>query len=574
MMMTGATRQDAVMRTSVEERLAVIAGLELRRDDASVDALLDFAVSAAVEDAVRAVAQRALARRLGALDLAQRLGARLIDAPVATRRVIVQAIVTHGDLRSVPWLLAALEDPDEDVRRISVRGLGQLGSAGVADELLSLLDDPGVALRLDVCRTLARIGGEAGHRALARLIEDPSARLREEVCILLREQPDAAHVGALLGRLGDPKERSEVRFKAVEALSAARDPNALPALIAALGDADSAVRSTAAWCLGVFKAPEAFEPLVAYLFADMDGEYAHAGAAISLGLSGDPRALAPLKKALDDEREAVRQWAAEGLGHLKIAQAVPPLVLALEDVSEAVRESAARSLGRLADPSALPNLTAALVADEVPIRAAAAEAIGAIGSPEGIEGLMEATASDLHERVRAAAAEALGRLGVPSPEVARRLLHLLSEESLSVRRAAATALATVAEPGQLPGLRTLIRSEPRLTEDAPTWISLITARARLGDEAAREALWRLAREDQAESWRAAVGLAKIGDPRAVEPNVRLLRAREWSVKFQAIHALATLRSAAAIPGLRERLRDRTPAVREAAARAIAEIEGA
>ncbi|MBK9648705.1 MAG: HEAT repeat domain-containing protein [Deltaproteobacteria bacterium] len=84
----------------------------------------------------------------------------------------------------------------------------------------------------------------------------------------------------------------------------------------------------------------------------------------------------------------------------------------------------------------------------------------------------------------------------------------------------------------------------------------------------------LAREDQAESWRAAVGLAQIGDPRAVEPNVRLLRAREWSVKLQAIHALASLRSAAGIPGLRERLRDRTPAVREAAARAIAEIEGA
>ena len=60
----------------------------------------------------------------------------------------------------------------------------------------------------------------------------------------------------------------------------------------------------------------------------------------------------------------------------------------------------------------------------------------------------------------------------------------------------------------------------------------------------------------------------------IEIDVRLLRAREWSVKLQAIHALAALRSAAAIPALRERLRDRTHAVREAAARAIAEIEGA
>ena len=177
MLMTGATRQDAVMRTSVEERLAVIASLELRRDDESVEGLLDFAVSPAVEDAVRAVAQRALSRRLGALDLAQRLGARLDSSSVASRRLIVQAIVTHGDLRSVPWLLAALEDPDEDVRRISVRGLGQLGSANVADDLLGLLEDPSVPLRLDVCRTLARIGGEAGHRALSRLIEDPAARL-------------------------------------------------------------------------------------------------------------------------------------------------------------------------------------------------------------------------------------------------------------------------------------------------------------------------------------------------------------------------------------------------------------
>ena len=67
MLMTGATRQDAVMRTSVEERLAVIASLELRRDDESVEGLLDFAVSPAVEDAVRAVAQYAR-DHWGALD--------------------------------------------------------------------------------------------------------------------------------------------------------------------------------------------------------------------------------------------------------------------------------------------------------------------------------------------------------------------------------------------------------------------------------------------------------------------------------------------------------------------------
>jgi HEAT repeat protein len=134
----------------------------------------------------------------------------------------------------------------------------------------------------------------------------------------------------------------DVRWAAAEALVKIGTP-AVPALIQALGDSDSAVRCAAAWALG-----------------DL----------------GDPQAMPALIQALEDLDEAVRRAAAKALGDLGDPQAIPALIKALRDRSENVRRAAAEALGKLGDPQAMPALIQALRDSGWDVRRAAAEALG------------------------------------------------------------------------------------------------------------------------------------------------------------------------------------------------------
>jgi HEAT repeat protein len=73
-------------------------------------------------------------------------------------------------------------------------------------------------------------------------------------------------------------------------------------------------------------------------------------AAIALRDLGHPDAIPALLKALDDDREPVRQWTCEALGSIAPteelrSQIIEGLVRRLNDTSETVRTSAIRALG-------------------------------------------------------------------------------------------------------------------------------------------------------------------------------------------------------------------------------------
>lgn len=100
----------------------------------------------------------------------------------------------------------------------------------------------------------------------------------------------------------------------------------------------------AIYCLREYGS-DAVEPLIK-LLRDDDPD-ARFGAAHTLGLIGDARAIPELVKALSDPEPAVRWWATDALGKLNATNVLEPIRKLLKDRHSGVREHAARVLKQL-----------------------------------------------------------------------------------------------------------------------------------------------------------------------------------------------------------------------------------
>ena len=134
----------------------------------------------------------------------------------------------------------------------------------------------------------------------------------------------------LLGLAADEQEdrkHAAQRLAVIGSAAAEASPKVVPALVAALGDADAGVRWAAAGVLGRI-GPAAAE--------------------------ASPKVVLALVAALGDADAYVRQAAAEALGRIGSAatEAVPALVAALRDANAYVRRGAAAVLKRIRSPSA------------------------------------------------------------------------------------------------------------------------------------------------------------------------------------------------------------------------------
>src|SRR5215470_13280340 len=192
----------------------------------------------------------------------------------------------------VDALIDALGDPSWRVRKEAAARLAALGAGAVAARLIGLLGDEEVGRSAGASEALAALG--------------------------------AAAAPALLDAL--PRGGARRRF-IIDALGAARDPAAVPALIRALADGDDNVRAAACEALGAL-----------------------AGVAAAAG----PEATAALRGALIDASLSVRHAALAGL---IAADAVVPLAEVLPLCDEPVLRGAALALlGRTGDAAGVPPL--------------------------------------------------------------------------------------------------------------------------------------------------------------------------------------------------------------------------
>ena len=173
---------------------------------------------------------------------------------------------------------------------------------------------------------------------------------------------------------------------------------------------DYSVSSTAAKVLGKI-GERAVEPLIKAL--EDEGEYVRRYAARALGEIGDARAVEPLNEALGDEDEYVRQYSAEALDKIgwvpetdgqrtaylistnwKLLvewgeSAVEPLIKALDNGGAYVRETAVKALGEIGDERAVEPLIGTLRDTNWNLRMVAAEALRKFGM-QGLQGFITA----------------------------------------------------------------------------------------------------------------------------------------------------------------------------------------
>jgi putative heme-binding domain-containing protein len=366
----------------------------------------------------------------------------------------------------------------------------------VTQRLLGLLADPDSWVRFTARRALARMGDWP---AIADALRKADAAARAQLWLVLDKvyDPPLADLLATVTKGDD----TTLRSGAVEALGHiayqpgpydghwwgtqpvksppplnsvawAATPQALAALTAALGDADSGVRLAAAKAFAVFILDDAGKDARAALRARLTAE---SDAAIrrqlieSLGVQKDPQAMDVFREiALGDPDMAFRETAIGAVvniggdgakkviaqlvdaklspaatrqiitaaGELKVLEAAPALIAHLKDEDAGNREFAARSLQQLGPKSgAGPALIALLADKDGKAQAAAIDAVGSFKEKAALPALIA-----LAEKKRSLK-ETLGALAnMPDESAIPVLVETLRDKNAGNRRNAIKAL--------------------------------------------------------------------------------------------------------------------------------------
>jgi HEAT repeat protein len=259
------------------------------------------------------------------------------DDPVRRTRAL-QALGGLEDVRALPMLHAALEDPSSEVQAAAEKSimhvssgvwarcgalsvLGEVADPSVTPGLAISLSDPSADVRLEAVRALGKIGG---NKAVDPLVQ--TAR-----------------------RDGD----AFIRFEAVRTLRriGVGHPNVLTLALKSLHDPDRDVRAQAAGLLGNFHHDRSIQPL---LEATADSHWSVRQSAENALTNFGLKAVGPLIRALNSRSWTTRFRAARLLGQIGDRKAVKPLeaLLARRQERKKVRDIASASLEKLTAESA------------------------------------------------------------------------------------------------------------------------------------------------------------------------------------------------------------------------------
>jgi len=240
-----------------------------------------------------------------------------------------------------------------------------------------------------------------------------------------------------------------------------------------------------------------------------------------------------LIRALRNRDPAVQYDAVEALGELSDPAATDALISALTgDQYSGIRWKAAEALAKIGEP-AVPSLIAALDHPDEGVRWKAAITLGEIGDQRGIIPLI-GLLSDKDRFVRSRAAYALGLIGSPAIPA---LSEMLKEAPYEVRRGTVTALGKMNDSA---ATRVLIRALTDSSEDVRQ--DIITSLATQGEPAVDLLVAALADPEPLRQQGAAMALAAMGRPEALEPLHKALESAESPTREVISSAIGEIRS--------------------------------
>jgi len=330
--------REALGKVPGDARAGVLQTIGSRRDPAAVPVVAPLA-----SDPSAAVAEAAL-YALGQIGGSQALAAiRAADVPP-----LVTRYRWHAMLVCAEQLAAGHTDQAAPVYREVF--------AGTADPVIRIAALRGVLSAEKV---------QAAELAVAAL-QDAQPRLRRAAAKLVCETGCPKLLGAVLTGLSAlPPDSAAALLDLVD------DPVALPAVLAATGSGDEALRTAAVGALGRIGSV-ANVPLLLDVAAGGSG-VSQAAARQSLQRMPGAEIDSALSAAAQRGEIPLRVEAVRTLAARHAVSAVPLLLAAAQDESEAVRREALTALADLADTAALPELVKLLVAAPADGQRAAAE---------------------------------------------------------------------------------------------------------------------------------------------------------------------------------------------------------
>ena len=221
-----------------------------------------------------------------------------------------------------------------------------------------------------------------------------------------------------------------------------------------------------------------------------------------LGRFQAQEAIPELIATLGDSIGGVQAQAAEALGQLTAQQAVTRLIDLLDDSNEVVQIAAANALGQIGSPAALPSLCRLAESGGMKVRAAAISALGPcvddtaapVLSSQALQ-LTRAAFTDVFVRIRIAGIVSLR--GIDYRGSAGDLLRLLADRSEEVQHVAVQALGEITDI-QHPAWQGHPRADMALITSALD--SVVSARSNIAVSArAKESLAKIAAAAAAES---------------------------------------------------------------------------
>jgi eukaryotic-like serine/threonine-protein kinase len=278
-----------------------------------------------------------------------------------------------------------------------------------------------------------------------------------------------------------------------------------------------------------------------------------------------------LQATLKDPSKLVRTAALQALA--KMEGPIDPSLLCrqLRDPEVEIQNLAVDVLCRARHPETVNHLVEVLKDESELVRRAAVEVLNEVGDERSIKHLLGAI-KDSDWWVRSRAADALGKIG--GPRVINAALALVTDRDEEIRRIAIEILNQTKDER---ALEHLIKA----TADPDWWVSerAVDAIGAMGPSAARLAVPRLLEMLQGNPKSlpsVARALGKIGDSRALEGLVRLLKRGETDVRVEALAAVAKLADDKRCDEIRNVLlslaTDPESTVAQAAVRAISEVE--
>jgi len=229
-----------------------------------------------------------------------------------------------------------LHDPDEDIRSKAIEGLWENEDSSLINPLIEIMqNDPSLKVRSDSAMALGRFAMLAEHK-----------KINPEYMPLLCK--------ALLETFDDTED-TEVKRRALEAVSPLSLPRVEQAIIQAYESSATSLKASAIYAMGRNCSPDWINYLIGELSSPLaELRYEAAGAC---GELGEEAAVPFLIELVDDDDMDVRIAVIQALGKIGGDEAKERLEACLEDDSEAIQEAVQQALDdidTIADPGSIP----------------------------------------------------------------------------------------------------------------------------------------------------------------------------------------------------------------------------